>query len=279
MKFKFGSWNVNNRRPQPGHLMFLEAQQFDMVALQEASPTFHLKLLESGLFSWGVSSLTIRPPATAEGRARRFGVSIVGREPLQLRSSQLLDGLQFPERALVAQTFSPAGPLTVCSFHIPPGASWGNVKTQTQKAIAVWLSGKRGPVIVGIDANSPKTDTPIHDEVEFWPMDEPLLLGPKPLHRLRDAFRLFLADRPAILDEIQHARPTGPLAVSHRRGSGTERTPCRYDFILVSPQVKVDHVEYVFDESLSDHALVAGQFEVTSSGDASRSENHAGNGQ
>jgi hypothetical protein len=50
--------------------------------------------------------------------------------------------------------------VTVCSFHIPPGATWKMIKPQTMKAIAEWLALQSGTVVVGMDANSPKTDHP-----------------------------------------------------------------------------------------------------------------------
>jgi hypothetical protein len=186
-------------------------------------------------------------------------VSIFGRAPFDLESAEVLTKLQFPERTLVVRTRSAAGKATICSFHIPPGASWGIVKPQTEKAIAEWLSAQGGNVIFGIDANTPKTDHPNAAENEWWWADEPLLLGQKPLHQLRDAFRVFLSDQPALFDEIRRVRPSGPLAISHYRGHGSQTTPCRYDFIFFSQDVAVDKVEYIFDKTLSDHALVSGQ--------------------
>lgn len=69
------------------------------------------------------------------------------------------------------------------------------------------------PLVFGIDANTPKTDHPDISRNEWWWEDEPLLLGPKPLHDLQDAYRLFLEANPAELARVVAARPTGPLAV------------------------------------------------------------------
>jgi hypothetical protein len=114
-------------------------------------------------------------------------------------------------------------------------------------------------LIFGIDANCPKTDHPDIQRNEWWWEDEQLLLGATPLHKLRDVFRVYLANNPNELAGIVDARPNGPLAISHVRGSGRQTTECRYDFIYATPDVRVDKVAYVFDDIIreaSDHALV-----------------------
>ncbi len=121
------------------------------------------------------------------------------------------------------------------------------------------------PLVFGIDANTPKTDHPDISCNEWWWKDEPLLLGARPLHGLKDAFRLFLEANPAELARVVAARPTGPLAVSHIRGNRRKMTECRYDFIYISSEIQVHRVHYRFDESVravSDHALVTGEFEL-----------------
>jgi hypothetical protein len=139
------------------------------------------------------------------------------------------------------------------------------VKPQTLKAIAGWLSSQPGTLIFGIDANTPKTDHPDISQNEWWWKDEPLLLGPTPLHGLKDALRLHLDVHPEALARAVAVRPSGPLAVSHVRGNGRKRTECRYDFIYVTPDIRVHHVDYMFDEairSVSDHALVIADLEL-----------------
>jgi exonuclease III len=147
----------------------------------------------------------------------------------------------------------------MCSFHTPPGASWGKIKPQTLRAIAEWLAKQSGHTIFGIDANAPKTDHPMFDQNQWWWEDEPTLLGHSPLHELRDCLRLYLAERPRIMEEIVSRRPTGPLAISYRRGNRRKMIECRYDFIYISPGLDVLEVDYRYDESVragSDHAPV-----------------------
>lgn len=91
------------------------------------------------------------------------------------------------------------------------------------------------------------------------------MLGEERNNDLRDAFRVYLDNHPELMREIVRERPSGPLAVSHIRGNQHKRTESRYDFILVSPEIAVYKVEFLYDEAVkagSDHALVIGEFRV-----------------
>lgn len=231
MQFKFGTWNVNYCNLKSAHVDLLRRENCHLLALQEVKPHFHKALADVGLFDWSVYSLELRLAGMNDGHARQLGCSIFGRKPFHLESSALLNDLAFPERALVLETTSILGNMSVCSFHIPPGASWGQIKPQTIKSIATWLSDQTGTRIFGIDANAPKVDHPNPHANQWWWDDEPLLLGSKPLHSLRDSFRVQLENQPDRKTIICRECPTGPLAVSHIRGRGKVRTPCRYDFI------------------------------------------------
>jgi len=259
MKIRFASWNVNNRNPTARHVEILQRARPDILALQEVCPALHDALVAEGLFAWDAFSLKLRPPREGEGRSRRLGCSLLGSARSRLRSCSLVPELTFPERTLVATTEGAGGVVMVCSFHTPPGASWGEVKPRTLKAIAEWLSQQGTPMVFGIDANCPKTDHPDIRRNEWWWEDEPLLLGATPLHHLQDVFRVHLAANPNELAAILAARPDGPLAVSHVRGNRRKMTECRYDFIYATADVAVSNVVYEFDESIravSDHALV-----------------------
>jgi hypothetical protein len=133
------------------------------------------------------------------------------------------------------------------------------------ESIARWLSKNRGVVIVGIDANAPKTDHPDISKNSWWWPSEPLLLGGAPLHSLRDALRTYLEAHPSELASIIQARPEGPLALSHIRGNKRKRTECRYDFIYCTREVVVESISYMYNESLeagSDHALVTAALSI-----------------
>src|SRR5262245_16264084 len=159
MKLRFACWNVNNRNPTRRHIEILRDACPDILALQEVCPALHDALAAEDVFAWDAFSLKLRPPRKGDGRSRRLGCSLFGTARSRLRSCSLVPRLVLPERTLVATVEADGGVVTVCSFHTPPGASWGEVKPRTLKAIAQWLQRQPPPLIFGIDANCPKKTT------------------------------------------------------------------------------------------------------------------------
>jgi hypothetical protein len=259
MNIRFASWNVNNRNLTPKHISFLRDIGADLMAFQEVSPRFHSALVKAKVFDWSAYSLSNDSAAPVRARSRRLGCSVFGSGRFEFISASSLEAIVFPERTLMVRLRSLGGDLTAFSIHIPPGASWGTVKPKTMEAIGQWFAKLDGVGVVGIDANSPKTDHPDISKNTWWWNGEPSLLGGEPVHHLRDAFRSYLHDHPEELAAITHLHPNGPLAVSHVRGKNLCRTECRYDFIFCTPETVVDSISYMYAESLaagSDHALV-----------------------
>lgn len=264
MKFRFATWNVNKRKPTPEHISFLREADCDLLAIQKASRAFHADLESAGLFEWSVTSLGLQPPEPEDGKSRRFGCSIFGRRPFHLVSSAPLRVPEFPERALAARTLLSLRELTVCAFDAT-GSSRGAITPQALKYMTRWLVEQSGSILLGIAANAPKTDRPYQGENEWGCAEEPLLLGATPWHQLKDAFRILVKEQPDLLDEVLTERPEGPLAISHYRGRGTEKIPCRHDFVFISPDFVVGEMNHTLYETLSDHALVAAQLELPES--------------
>jgi endonuclease/exonuclease/phosphatase family metal-dependent hydrolase len=70
---------------------------------------------------------------------------------------------------------------------------------------------------------------------------------------------------PDLSETIAQSRPKGPLGVSHITGKGHNPKERRYDFIFVTPDIRVRSVEYLFEEACkagSDHALVRARLEL-----------------
>ena len=109
------------------------------------------------------------------------------------------------------------------------------IKPLTFKILAKWLKAQETPIVLGMDANAPKSDRENIDENEWWWKDEPVFLGANPEHHLKDIFRKYLDKNPQKLQEIKKLRPEGPLAISHIRGN-KKIPPCRYDFIYANPR-------------------------------------------
>jgi hypothetical protein len=138
----------------------------------------------------------------------------------------VLDDLPLPERMIYGTVVTPAGVVTLASYHAPPGVGWGIIKVQHAHRLRDWVNATPGPLIVGADANTPEIDHPDRDLVRtHWftglrklagEAGDDVMFGGRPEHRLDDAFRCWLERHPDDLARIRDDRPSGPLAVSHR---------------------------------------------------------------
>jgi len=259
MRVRFATWNVNAFQRLAGHIDLIRGVEPDLLALQEMTQDSYRRLRAAGLFAWSAFSLLLRPAKPGEGRGRQLGCALFGTASFHLVSACLIDQAPLLERTLVAHLECAAGAFTACSFHAPPGVSWGDIKPQAFKAIAAWLADQKPPLVFGMDANTPKVDHPDISQNLWWWKDESVLLGPHTAHTLKDALKVYLAAHPEEMEGIRTLRPQGPLAISYTRGRGKQLTPCRYDLISITPDIMVENVRYFYEEALhagSDHALV-----------------------
>ncbi len=158
------------------------------------------------------------------------------------------------------------------SAHAPPATRMRAKKPAFVTALAEWIKSCPNPVVIGIDANTPKVDHPHPDQIRLhwdsndrsWqrdPLDpgasdpsspsawgEDRLIGPTAWHLVRDAYRDF-HDREA----REPVGADGPLAISYNS------LRARYDHLLVSPAIHVAACDYHMQAGLaagSDHALL-----------------------
>jgi hypothetical protein len=174
----------------------LRTVEGDLVALQEVTMNAYNNIVASGIFAWSAFSLDLRPPQVGEKRGRHLGCAVLGQKPFQLRKYYLLENAPLPERALIVEVDFADDPFTICCFHAPPGVNWKDLKPKSLVTLANWLSSRQGPILVGLDANAPKTDHPDIYQNEWWWKDEPLLLGAQSHHHLHDVLRVWLAAHP-----------------------------------------------------------------------------------
>ena len=257
MNLKVLSWNLKYKKHNSEQIKLLSNIDADIFLLQEVHTDFFSNLKNTGLFNWSTFSLDHRPPKPEEGLKRSFGCAILGKNG-KLLESNLLETVKFPERTLITKVELESIVFTFCSFHIPPGASWKQIKPETMIKISEWLKDKKENTIFGIDANTPKSDHPNYGKNEWWWKDEPILMGNRPLHELKDVYRIYLKQHPEIYEKIIKNRPEGPLAISYKRGSRT-KVPCRYDFIYATKDLEPIFVDYCYDKATkagSDHAIV-----------------------
>lgn len=183
----------------------------------------------------------------------------------ELKGAFLLDDAPWPERGLFADVNSPVGLLTISNFHVPNASNHGDVKTNSFLALAHWLAGRPERMIVGIDTNSLKIDHPdLGQSYWYYPEVEPKMLGPKPLHALKNAFRVWLEANPREAEELYTNRPQGPLADTYYQVRGNIGDPdrtenaYRYDYIYISSDLSVAQINHVYngDPQAFKHAAV-----------------------
>lgn len=265
-QLRIADWNLRytNKSERLGD--FLASFHPDVCTFQEVTPYLFERLCRALPEFTAIFSLDMRPPKKSEGRKRSLGCAIFAAPEYSLHRSYLLD-VPFPERTAVAELSGANGSLTVASIHAPPGVSHGKLKPETFIRVADWISITSGPILFGIDANTPKFDRWDHSLNEWWWKDEPILFGDTPHHHLQDLFRLYLDENPKIAKKFRKARPHGPLAVTHRRGSKEDnRIDCRYDLIYGTDHFRPVHFDHPFQDSIkagSDHSIVVADLEIS----------------
>ena len=191
---RVGSWNVNRRvgatAVEQG--AFLRSNGIEMVAIQEGNANSLEKLCEAAGFDWFYSGVDLAEELPKEN-ARRLSAVIAGKGPRPSKSF-VFESVPFPERTIVCDF----GDWIACSFHAPPGVSWGILKPRQAVVIANWLKQVKKPIWFGIDANTPDIDHPNFDKTRtHWhtgrrslngePGDDVLVASTK-IHELNDAF-------------------------------------------------------------------------------------------
>ena len=149
----------------------------------------------------------------------------------------------------------------VCSFHARPATGGrsgrppaGYARQLFHRVCASWVAEQPGPVLFGVDANSPRVDHPDPQRWEPALAGDATLIGPAPEHHFRDALYRWLDDCPEEFALVQAERPDGPLAISYRLPGGEAR---RYDHLFVTDDIGVDGISYRAPQADgSDHGAV-----------------------
>lgn len=276
-RIRVGTWNLHWGRADAS---LIDGTGIELLALQEVTPDAFERFRRH--FDWGFHAGAAEV-LESHSSTTRYAPAIVGTARFSPRRRPLLDHLVAPDKLLVVdlRLAEAAGFFSFASYHALNGECGpdGFDKPRLTFQVAEWLEREPGPIVLGMDANSPWVDHPDHDQVECcfdWlgPRHlERALLGPEARHRLRDVLRTWLADRPDDLESIVAERPQGPLCVSHRTGRHAPDAPPtagvgrRYDHIYATyPDFRVVDVEYRYEDAWkagSDHALVVADLEVS----------------
>jgi hypothetical protein len=228
-RFRVATWNLNNRGSVAARSLglLLASLEVDLLLAQELNKTAAPQVLDAAGLSWIRTAFDAGAPVP-QGRPGRQRVTAIAGRGSPPTHVGVLDDLPLPERMIYGTVVTPAGVVTLASYHAPPGVGWGIIKVQHAHRLRDWVNATAGPLIVGADANTPEIDHPDRDLVRTrWftglrklagePGDD-VMFGGQPEHRLDDAFRCWLDQHPHDLARIRDDRPSGPLAVSHRTG-------------------------------------------------------------
>jgi endonuclease/exonuclease/phosphatase family metal-dependent hydrolase len=290
---RIASWNLHQRAGDAAARLgsvLADLGGADIVLLQESSQNGLNRFVKAAGLDWGVhlrdhffDLLRVRGRAgrTSVDDGERFPngrcVAIAGRgEPL--RNPCAFPDSPVPEKVMAGWVDIDGVRTTVVTYHAPNGEDYGVAKVRQAVRVADWLATLDGPVVLGGDFNTPLVDpidvagvrTHMHSgnsDLGGEPGDD-LLVGPAPVHGLRDALRTHLATRPERVEAILSERPEGPLEVSYRT-SDSDEGRFRFDAIWLSPHFAVNSVEYHYDAAIAagtDHALVIADIELADRG-------------
>lgn len=266
LRIRVATWNTRFGR---AHDLLIAGRGIDLLCLQEATAATVERFGEH--FDWAFHA---HDPELLEGvePCAQHAPAVLGRSPFAATPRPPMRHLVAPDKLVVVDVGVVGTPsfFAVASYHAHNGKKGvdGCDKPRLTMQVGEWLAGEWGPVILGMDANSPWVDHPDPAQVECcfaWlgpRRFERHLLGPEATHGLGDVLRTWLADHPDEMARVRRDRPDGPLAISHRSGKkdGHPGNPRRYDHIYATrTDFRVNHVEYLYDEGCaagSDHALV-----------------------
>lgn len=263
----FATWNVNwFTRSAHAHeckVAFMAEQPWDVLALQVVTPA----LLEA-IRDAGIAEVAAFPAESAE----RFTSGLLARNGFTLGQVSLLGESPQPRRGVWAHAETNGTGFDVLSWHAPNAANRENrtLKRAGYIAFDAWSRRRRGPLLVGTDANhgsfytreedfpgSPfKLDFP-HDawweENRFWT---------DPTPHLADVWLEYLDEQPEALARVRANWTGGPSAVSYTRGSAKMPVPDRFDYVLASPEFTIRKVAYDYEGGVaarSDHAFLGAE--------------------
>lgn len=258
-EFELLTWNVAGRVKdgQRRQMEALQTRSFDVLCLQEVTPTTRsrwLEWLEDRRLHVTVSDWPVEPSGS-----RRFAVIVASRTPLE---PVAVPGLPWPERHLAARTVLGGLSVEVHTLHAPLSQKADEVKVRTLEAVFAAVSARDGVArIVAGDLNTPRYESREGEITTFARTSagrlkpeygerhdaaELSLVGQLPARGWRDAFRALHG----------YQRRDRSLMMAGRYG-------WRLDHILLSPTLEPLACDYVHDwreQRLSDHSAMWARF-------------------
>ncbi len=258
MKIRVASWNVRGLPYPQRQIRLLADRHLDILLLQDVSRRASDAI--RGSDHW--KSLATSLNSSSHPQA---GCLVAAQADWQFTEPTGIPGDATSSRALAVSAVNDGVALTLVSCYAPTNVGQGTKERPGFfTALAAWLSALSAPVLLGLDANGPRTDHPDITRSEWWVPEESSVLGVGP--STEDALRCWYDDHPDALRRRVQYYPRGPLADSYHRGRKGKFVRSRYDSIRISPGIIVEEVNYLYDEAFaagSDHALVVAVLAIT----------------
>lgn len=267
---RYIDWNIKAGNKAEEFYEYLNSKmekESCIVTLQEVKPNCARTIREKFGSNYNiVYSIDYRPVGEFDSGNRELGVMIITSKDIEIESQGVFDRTILPERTLYANLKIANKKYRIVTFHAVTGSGFLYGKAVQYRSMAECIKEFK-PDFVSMDANEPKVDALDIEEMEFFsqgPGDE----GDKNGARIffRELIKLGLDDS---YKKVKTGNTnTQPLKVSHviKDAKGNAKRECRYDFIFLTDCVKVQTVDYLYDEStrpgLSDHAMVVANVEM-----------------
>ncbi|KZE36314.1 hypothetical protein AV656_14285 [Bhargavaea cecembensis] len=280
-KLRVITWNLSVMGPIESKWSYLQSVMAEtddptIIALQEVKERDRDYLMDQKGFNEFSYSLEFRQPGLFDGANRKMGCLIGGRGEVDATHPGVLTRAPFPDRTVFSDLLMDGMMLKCLCFHSLTGVGYKKAKTAQFIGVAEYLHQYRGqPFICCFDANEPEIDHVEMQKMKYFNQagdqgkGAEMILGPKPVHRMKDAYRIWLDMHPKLLADLKQKQADLdssqlrylPLAVSHLV---SRKYPKRYDYIFVSDHFKVIHAEYRLEEAIragGDHAMVIADLE------------------
>ena len=245
-------WNLSysgDTAPKIEYLLSLLSDEI-CVMLQEVKPHAYEHIRTAlGQNYHLLYSLDYRKPSNYDSGARKLGVLIIVSKEAIIKDVGVIERSLFPDRTMYATIDLNGTQYKLLTLHSITGCDYKKAKSVQFDAFSEFIDTYH-PDVIGIDANEPRFDHWDIGQMRFYDN------GPGAKIFFETIAKIGLLDSYVAANRITECEEGLPLTTSHhirRKGN------VRYDFLFVKNHIKIERMEYQFDEAIaagSDHALL-----------------------
>jgi len=234
-----------------------------IVCLQEVTSDYYHELLGCGLFSEVVCSLNVRQSDRFDREARMLGCAFGCNDKINLGAGSISGRLPEMDQAQPQYAVSGHSIMHMVNIHSLSSIGFDKMKSIQSASVARYMYNlakhNESVIFCGKINNAVLDENDPHHKESLSPhgdYQEPqgTFFGVNPRHHLQEALKTWLRSNPVCMASRLQTTTDGPLAVTLIKGGDHH-----YDFLFISPQWVVKHIDQRHDESLragSHHAMV-----------------------